>query len=112
MFRDHMNAGDTKDNFSYYALGALYSHLDNSNEDEEMHAKDIDMAWCEYDYYELENDYRNLVDSDELEECEDEDERAELIISALESATTIIRVVENNIITPSMNVNSILVMTF
>ena len=80
VFVDYMTSNSrTKDNFSYSALQALFDWYEGTgvDEDTELNPVDIDMQWSDLSPTEIINDYKCLVDSDELEELEERNEDEE-----------------------------------
>jgi hypothetical protein len=60
---------DYKDQFSYEALGLLFEHLSNEEEDYEFKKINICCSWTEYkNINEAENDYIVSLDGDCLED--------------------------------------------
>lgn len=92
MFADYNRA----DNFSIIAREMLFDYYDDLSEDIgtpfEMDVIAICCDWSEYNVNELLNDYSNLLDDDDLAECEDDGEKLEYIESVLQDHTSVLRV--------------------
>ena len=96
MFLEAFRQANHMDNFSPNALRELYAHLsDLSAETGENIMLDVIAIccfWQEMDVEELQDQYDYFIDMEELEECEDDEERLGVIQECLQDHTTVIRV--------------------
>ena len=90
---DEMNRSD---NFSVPARRALFDYFDDLSDDpSEACTLDVIAICCDWSEYTLElalSELSHVIDSDTLDDCEDDDEKLDVIEAALQDYTTVIRV--------------------
>lgn len=90
---DEMGRGD---NFSVAARRALFDHFDEMSDDiGEAFQLDVIAICCDFSEYDLQlaiNELGHVIDQDELDECEDDDEKLDYLERALMLYALVIRV--------------------